>query len=47
MAFDIFVIVLWVIAGILTLCSSKVSKGEYAMVWALLILNMIGNCLGV
>ena len=43
MVLDILVLVLWLIAGILTLCSSKVSKWDYAMVWVLLILNLIGN----
>lgn len=43
MGLDIFVLVAWLIIGIVTFCSSKVSKFDYALVWFLLILNLIGN----
>ena len=44
MVLDIIPLVIWLIAGILTLChKSPVSKFEYALVWTILILNLIAN----
>ena len=44
MIWDIIPLVIWLIAGILTLChKSQVSKLEYALIWTVLILNLIAN----
>ena len=40
-------IVAWALLGILTLCKDRVSKFDYILAWSLLVLNLIGNCLGV
>lgn len=47
MALSIFNLVIWIIAGILTLCNEQMSKISYALLWVALILQLIGNCLGV
>jgi hypothetical protein len=47
MTLSIFNLVIWIIAGILTLCDEQVPKISYALLWVVLILHLIGNCLGV
>ena len=43
----VFLVIAWGFAGILTLSSKEVSKFEYAMVWGLLMVNLILNAVGV
>ena len=43
MEMDIAILILWIIVGIATLSSDKVSKISYFLIWVVLILEMIKN----
>jgi hypothetical protein len=43
---DMFLLILWAIVGILTLCSKQVPKLSYAMVWVVLMTHLISNAIG-
>jgi hypothetical protein len=43
MTLSIFNLVIWIITGILTLCNEQVSKLSFALVWVVLILQLIRN----
>lgn len=44
---DIFLVILWTIAGILTLCCKQVSKLSYAVTWIVLMSFLIMEAMGV
>ena len=41
MILPLLLLVVWVVTGILVLLSKKVSKGDYAVVWGLLIMYLL------
>ena len=43
MEMDIVNLILWIIVGVVTLRSYKVSKISYSLIWVVLILEMIKN----
>ena len=43
MEMDIAILILWIIVGVVTLSSYKVSKISYFLIWVVLILEMIKN----
>ena len=43
MEMDIVNLILWIIVGIVTLSSYKVSKISYSLMWVVLIIEMIKN----
>lgn len=47
MTMRIILVAAWGILGGINLCGKQVSKFDYALVWSLLMVNLIGNCLGV
>ncbi len=38
-------VILWTILGLWVMCSDRVSKFDYVMVWILLMVNLIMNAL--
>ena len=43
MEMDIVNLILWIIVGVVTLSSYKVSKISYSLMWVVLIIEMIKN----
>lgn len=47
MNFSILPLIIWIIAGILVLCSEKVSKLEYGICWGCLLLYLLARVFSV
>ena len=41
----IFNLVIWLIAGVMNLCSKKIDKFSYAIMWIVLMVYLIDACL--
>lgn len=41
----IFNVIIWLIAGVIALASSKIDKFSYAIMWIILMMNLIGDCI--
>ena len=41
--FDIFLLIVWLIAGVLNLCSKEISKISYFVTWIVVILHCISR----
>ena len=47
MTLKIIAFVIWLLAGIVTLCGKNISKFDYALAWSVLIINLFANIFGV
>lgn len=43
MLFDWIIIIAWAIVGIINLADSKIQKASYAIMWVVLMLNLIAD----
>ena len=41
----VFNVIIWLIAGAVTLASNKIEKFSYVIVWIVLMINLIGDCI--
>ena len=46
-ALYVFNVIIWLIAGVINLASSKIDKFSYTIVWIVLMMNLIGDCIEV
>jgi hypothetical protein len=45
MLFNLFMLVLWILIGVVNLCSKEISKYQYACVWLVLIFALMAKAL--